>query len=739
MRKDLRKRPRRRWREGPGGPLGTSKPAPSAPRFERLLLTKRFARALDDYLRKKPGRRAAVFRVLHGLTTDYRLLQRSPLHNPKHRVYHTRVSDADRLIDLPSAEAQDTLLLNLGDHSVNEWAQRYDGNPEQERRRAVGQWTGEAEDRPEEGRREFPALRVVTPEPPRAGTYGEYLEAEDLRRCGVPKELVPVVLASPTRTSLTELGLAESVDDAVVEAFCARAGGRPLPIPVPAVRPRSEDQVVLSVTVDQVPQLLRVPLHRYLAEMTEEQRRMVERPQTGLMVVKGAAGSGKTVVGVQRIVHLVRQATGPVRVLFLCYNQVLRDVVEQMLLDAGVGGVRRPRGATVWVFTAFQWMGWLRRRYRVLRGSPELTDPEEVLELVRAARRSVPGAPPTARVARLRDQDLLDEFREVLYGRAVEKEEDYLDAARVPRTGRKFPLLPEERRYVWRVFQRFQEVVRMAGRAPWEWLPYELLQRLPESHRDWPLYDVVVVDEAQDLLPAVFRVLLRVQGGSERNFLVLGDAAQNLYRSSFRWADTGLQVTGGHVTVLRRCFRSTRPIVRAAARLLTELQDRLGEDLVEPEETDADGPPPEVILAQSAEEEVGLVADRVVQCLQEGVPPSSVAVFAQRKVTLERVGEELRARGVPAEFYEKADGTKSLNLFEASVKLVTTYSAKGIEFPVVFVVGVTEGAFPSRGAPEDVERARRMLYTAMMRAGWRLTLTAVAEQASGLLSAIREP
>ncbi len=133
------------------------------------------------------------------------------------------------------------------------------------------------------------------------------------------------------------------------------------------------------------------------------------------------------------------------------------------------------------------------------------------------------------------------------------------------------------------------------------------------------------------------------------------------------------------------------------------------------------------------------VADRVAQCVREGAQASSVAVFARRKATLEQVAKELRARQIPVEFYEKADRFKSLGLSEPGVKLVTIHSAKGIEFPVVFIVGVTEDAFPSEGPAEEVERARRVLYTAIMRAGWRLTLSAVRGRASGLLSCIQEP
>ena len=299
-------------------------------RFERLLLTKRFAKAVESYAKEKAGRRAALFRVLHGLTTDLRTLQRSPLQNPKHRLFHTRVSKSDRLIDLPTGDGRNTLLLNVGDHSVNEWAQRYPADLDEEQGRVVGAWTEAAstDEQEDEGAVAAASRSPVETSVGQPGTYGEVLDAATLRSCGVPERLIRVVLRTSTRTSLQDLGLDESVDDKVVQAFCSRTDSRPLPIPVPSVRPRSEDDVVLTLSADQIPLLLQVPLHRYLAEMTEEQRRLVERPTGGLMVVKGAAGSGKTVVGVQRIVHLVRQSSGRLRVLFLCFNQVLRDLVK---------------------------------------------------------------------------------------------------------------------------------------------------------------------------------------------------------------------------------------------------------------------------------------------------------------------------------------------------------------------------------------------------------------------------
>ncbi len=63
---------------------------------------------------------------------------------------------------------------------------------------------------------------------------------------------------------------------------------------------------------------------------------------------------------------------------------------------------------------------------------------------------------------------------------------------------------------------------------------------------------------------------------------------------------------------------------------------------------------------------------------------------------------------------------------EESVVMMTMHSAKGLEFPVVFVVGVEEGIFPgirSIGDAEEMEEERRLCYVAMTRAKERLYMT----------------
>ena len=63
---------------------------------------------------------------------------------------------------------------------------------------------------------------------------------------------------------------------------------------------------------------------------------------------------------------------------------------------------------------------------------------------------------------------------------------------------------------------------------------------------------------------------------------------------------------------------------------------------------------------------------------------------------------------------------------EARVTLMTLHSAKGLEFPAVFITGLEEGVFPharSMNDPDEIEEERRLCYVGITRAKERLSLS----------------
>ena len=91
--------------------------------------------------------------------------------------------------------------------------------------------------------------------------------------------------------------------------------------------------------------------------------------------------------------------------------------------------------------------------------------------------------------------------------------------------------------------------------------------------------------------------------------------------------------------------------------------------------------------------------------------------------------DELNPERALASFLEKVSLVSDIDELDEkadAVTLITLHQAKGLEFPVVFIVGIEEGILPHRKSfddPGEMEEERRLLYVGVTRAQKRLFLS----------------
>lgn len=724
-----------------------------------LTFTGGFGKAAQRLYRSRPAFKHAIVKTLDTLQDHPESpgLHREPIRNKRVRdIWSCRVTKDVRLIHQEPDE-HSLRAVNVGHHvPIYRWAEHWSGCDD-----VAYAWGEPCED--DTGMRRTTTdgecqcqssacdadtkLMQWLPRADADDSSFACIPLDELRTLGFDEVTAERIRRAPIDTDFMSFGLSQQEYDAIYALYdrCA-----PLSLeasvtsrdPQPIPRMRDSDDLRIA-EAEQFGRMLELGLERYLTALTEDQRTIAHIVQTGLLLVRGCAGSGKTVVALHRLKYLADLVTmqpqllpyGPRRVLYLCYNATLAHAARQMLIT--LYGEVPP--AHIEVSTVDAWTRQYLLSERLLgygrdavAGRIAYDAQVRITGLIyqRLNRRHSAHSPLWTRFT---PHYFADEICGVIQGCGIEHVEDYLATNR---TGRGGGLSETERRLVWGLYQEYRDSLEQEGSLDCGEATKVALSHVREHVRG-SLYEAVVVDEAQDLTPMQLRLAMALASQVERHVSIFADTAQVIYHRGFSWTLAELTPAGRQYRHLTRNYRNSRAIMSAAQQLLrrgVELDE--AETPVEIERTDADEVKPLLLTCANTHAQVHTVCQRILDQISEGVQPQTIAMLAGTKSILEQMAHALRSKGVPVQFCTQGE---RISITQRSVKLLTMHSAKGLDFPHVYIVGLVNHGLPGwmdvrkPGSLEANEMQRRLLYTAMLRAGQTLVMTTVQRNEHPLL------
>lgn len=490
--------------------------------------------------------------------------------------------------------------------------------------------------------------------------------------------------------------------------------GAPTPVnitlPEPVIGPPPAPEQGALLTVDEIGSallagVLAAPIEEWMSFLHPSQARLVRRSFNGPSRIRGAAGTGKTVVGLHRAAYLAR--TRPGKVLVTTYIRTLPQVLRQQLARMAPDVVDRVEFRSVHSFA---------RRLLVERGVGVQLEPAQAANAMEHAWDDVgrEGALAGTELARLYWED---EISHVLKGRGITQFEQYANLAR---TGRRHRLPIELRTAVWDLYQAYDGHLHARGFHDWE----DLILLAEAELRREPLaepYSAVIIDEAQDLSCAMVRLLHTLVGDAQDGLTLIGDGQQAIYPGGYTLAEAGVSLAGRGV-VLDINYRNTAQILEFATRLVAgdevaDIEGAPGYGDV-PGRIARTGPRPVVERCVSWRAREVRMVERV-RSLTTGarIGIGDIGVLCVTAAGVSRAVAALARAGIGVRALADYDGVPV-----DAVKVGTVKRAKGLEFKQVLLADVQASWIAADDVPvEGAERERwelrrRELYVAMTRA-----------------------
>jgi superfamily I DNA/RNA helicase len=454
-----------------------------------------------------------------------------------------------------------------------------------------------------------------------------------------------------------------------------------------------------------------------------EQRKIAYRDYNGPVLVRGGAGTGKTVVAMHRAKHLADQiekepTRAGQRVLLTTFTTSLAHDIEANLrtlcpthLDA-----RPPR---IEVINLDRWVSQFLKRKSFAREVAFFGEARERLDQVWREVFDDHALPEG-----LYEPFVRAEWAQIVQAKGLIDQKAYLKASRA---GRGTPLDRKKRALLWDVFADYRARLISEGLAEPDDAYREATEILSSEAPNLP-YTAVIVDEAQDMGEQAFRLIRAIvpetPSGDRNSLFIVGDAHQRIYGRRTSMSTCGINIRGRSKR-LRLNYRTTQEIRAWAVSVLEGVSvDDLdeGTDTLRGYVSLMRGVAPDLVGCRSESEELdGLVA--WVQALPpDQIQLSDIGVLCARRADADRVEAALRTAGIEAVMLQSGADDRSV----PGVRITTMHRAKGLEFFAVAIPFLSEAAFPPSGAlrsaidPADREdivmQYRSLLHVAATRA-----------------------
>lgn len=444
---------------------------------------------------------------------------------------------------------------------------------------------------------------------------------------------------------------------------------------------------------------------------------------SGPFRVTGGAGTGKTVTAIHRARFLGRRldesdADAQMKVLFTTFTRNLAQTIEGQLIQLGGPSVT-DRVHVVNIDSLARTVVSATNRGRSFVNSTKIASFNQIERLWRTAAQACSG-----------DWEpgfLNEEWSGVVLGNAIADEAGYL---RVPRSGRSLRLSRPQRADIWAAIERFQVLMRAQNLTTFTELASRAASALTadSSLRDKFGYRHAVIDEAQDLHPAHWKLLRALVPFDTDDLFVVGDAHQRIYGKPAPLSRFGIE-TRGRARRLTVNYRTSRQILKWCLKIADTNADDLdaASDTLAGARSVFGGPEPEALGFQSKSEEEKGVAAKIGEWVADGLSPSDIAVFVYERSDVRDIAASLEAAGVGAEIVN--ENTKEEKLGDM-VRVMTMHRAKGLEYRAVAIARLGTKSFPPyylqqrHGGERDQEEKKllRVVYVAGSRARERLAL-----------------